>query len=154
MYSVRVNENSYDTYLATGIFHWAKGIFAAIREAKLEYNPMDYRMLWVGWDHKDHLVPISLLWTGTPSSRWHCSKPHPTCPGHFQQWDRKQKYCNRVQDTMIEELQKPIVLPNSLQYVASWLSFHFSLTSHFALNTKLLFSSNKSKFLCRFGQIL
>jgi len=38
-------------------------------------------MVWVGRDLKDHLVPTSLPWAGTSSSRPGCSKPHPNSPG-------------------------------------------------------------------------
>ena len=37
-------------------------------------------MVWVGRDHKDHLVPNPLPWAGTSSTRPGCSKPHPTWP--------------------------------------------------------------------------
>ena len=49
-----------------------------------------HRMVWVGRDLKDHLVPPPLPWAGTPSTRPGCSKPHPTWPwtlpgmGHLQ----------------------------------------------------------------------
>jgi len=36
-------------------------------------------MVWVESYLKDHLVPASLAWAETPSTRPHCSKPHPTC---------------------------------------------------------------------------
>lgn len=34
-------------------------------------------MLYVGRDLKDDLVPTSLQWAGTLSTRPHCPKPHP-----------------------------------------------------------------------------
>ncbi|GAB0187406.1 cAMP-dependent protein kinase inhibitor alpha [Grus japonensis] len=41
----------------------------------------NHRMVWVGRDLKDHLVPPPLLWAGTLSStRPGCPKPHPTRP--------------------------------------------------------------------------
>jgi len=39
----------------------------------------NYRMVWVGRDLKD-LVPTSLPWRGTPSTRVGCSKPCPAWP--------------------------------------------------------------------------
>ena len=47
---------------------------------------------WLGFEVnlKDHLVPTSLPWAGTPSTRPSCSKPHPAWPwtllgtGHLQ----------------------------------------------------------------------
>jgi len=39
-----------------------------------------HRMVWVGRDLKDHLVPSPLPWTGTPFTRPGCSKPCPTWP--------------------------------------------------------------------------
>jgi len=40
----------------------------------------NHRMVWVGQDLKDHLVPTPLPWTGTPSTRPDRSKTHPTWP--------------------------------------------------------------------------
>lgn len=37
----------------------------------------NHRMAWVGSNPKDHLVPISLSWEGTPSTRPGCSELHP-----------------------------------------------------------------------------
>lgn len=80
---------------------------------------MKYTMVWVGWDLKDHLVLTPLPWTGTPSTRWHCSKPHPTCLGHFQGCDREQKHYNRLEDKLLKENYKNLLLLNLLQYGAS-----------------------------------
>jgi len=38
------------------------------------------RMVWVGRDLKDCLVPTPLPWAGTSSTRPRCSKHHPTWP--------------------------------------------------------------------------
>lgn len=35
-------------------------------------------MLWVGTDLKDYLVPIPMLWAGTPITRPDCSGAHST----------------------------------------------------------------------------
>jgi len=35
-------------------------------------------MVWIGRDLKNHLVPTPLPWSGIPSARPGCSKPHPT----------------------------------------------------------------------------
>jgi len=40
----------------------------------------NHRMVWVGRDLKDHLVPTPLPWAETPSTKPRCSKPHPTSP--------------------------------------------------------------------------
>jgi len=40
----------------------------------------NHRMVWVGRDLTDHLVPTSLPWAGTPSTGPDCSKPCPTWP--------------------------------------------------------------------------
>ena len=37
-------------------------------------------MVWLGRDLKDHLVPTSLPWTGTSSTRLGCSELNPTWP--------------------------------------------------------------------------
>jgi len=39
-----------------------------------------HRMVWVGRDIIDCLVPTALPWAGTLSTRPGCSKPHPTWP--------------------------------------------------------------------------
>jgi len=39
-----------------------------------------HRVVWVGRDLKDHLIPTPLPWAGTPSTRPGCSEPHPTWP--------------------------------------------------------------------------
>lgn len=147
--NVLKQENSHDTYLVTAIFDWAKGIIAAIRETTLENNPMNYRMVWVGWDLKDHTVLTPLPWIGAPSTGWHCSKPYPLGKHQLPGMRQKAKELQQTSGQIMEELQKPTVFLNLLQYGACWLSFHFSLTSHFGFNAKLLFSS--SKFWCRFG---
>jgi len=36
---------------------------------------MNHRMVWVGRDLTDHLVPTPLLWAGTPSTSPGCSEP-------------------------------------------------------------------------------
>ena len=40
----------------------------------------NHRMVRVGRDLKDHLVPILLPWAGTSSTTPGCSELHPTCP--------------------------------------------------------------------------
>jgi len=40
----------------------------------------NHRMIWIRKDRIDHLVPTSLPWAGTPSTRPVCSKPHPAWP--------------------------------------------------------------------------
>lgn len=46
----------------------------------------DHRVVWVGWDLKDLLVPLLLLWTGLPTtksctrSRWPGPHPWPWTP--------------------------------------------------------------------------
>jgi len=37
-------------------------------------------MVWVGKDLTDHLVPTTLPWAETPSTRPGCSELHPTWP--------------------------------------------------------------------------
>lgn len=37
----------------------------------------EHRMVCVGGDHKDHLAPSPLPWTGTHFTGPGCSKPHP-----------------------------------------------------------------------------
>ena len=47
----------------------------------LLFSRQNHRIVWVGKDLKDHLVPVFLPWAGTPSTRPGCSKTHPTCQG-------------------------------------------------------------------------
>ena len=51
-----------------------------IIKGKTDSTSQNDRMVWVGRDLKDHLVPTPLPWTGTPSTRPGCPKPHPTWP--------------------------------------------------------------------------
>jgi len=46
-------------------------------------DSLNHRMVWVGRDLKDHLVPTTLPWAGTPYTRPGCSELHPTCPWTF-----------------------------------------------------------------------
>lgn len=39
-----------------------------------------HRMVWVGRDHKNHLVATPLSWKGTPPTWSGCSGPHATWP--------------------------------------------------------------------------
>ena len=45
-----------------------------------ELSSQNHRMVWIGRDLKDHLVPTFRPRAGTPSTRPRCSKPHPTWP--------------------------------------------------------------------------
>jgi len=40
----------------------------------------NHRIVWVGRDLKDHLVPTPLPWAGTAYTRPGCSKPYPAWP--------------------------------------------------------------------------
>ena len=44
------------------------------------FKPQNHRMVWVGRDLTDELVPSPLPWAGTLSTRARCSKPRPTWP--------------------------------------------------------------------------
>jgi len=45
-----------------------------------EERAQNHRMVWVGRDLKDHLIPTPLPWAGTSSTRPGCPKPHPAWP--------------------------------------------------------------------------
>jgi len=38
----------------------------------------NHRLVWIGRDRKDRLVPTHSPWAGTPCTRPGCSKPHPS----------------------------------------------------------------------------
>ena len=47
---------------------------------KRKITEQNHRAVWGGRDLKDHLVPTSLPWAGTPATRPGCPKPHPAWP--------------------------------------------------------------------------
>ena len=53
---------------------------AVIGNSEDDNSGETHRIVWVGRDLKDHLVPTPSPWAGTPSTRPGCSKPHPAWP--------------------------------------------------------------------------
>lgn len=63
-------------------FPWLPAFLMVIQGAlgslSVLWMPQNHKMFWVGRDLKDHLLPISLPWSGVPPPRLDCSEPHPT----------------------------------------------------------------------------
>lgn len=54
------------------------------RKASCVARFIDRKMVWVGRDVKDHLLPISLPWAGTPGTRQVVQSPIQSGLEHFQ----------------------------------------------------------------------
>jgi len=56
------------------------GSSCSVHKEIAEFESSNHRMVWVGRDLNDHLVPTPLPWAGTSSTRPGCLELHPTWP--------------------------------------------------------------------------